>query len=423
MQLTIHRGTHEIGGTCIQLSHDGTTILLDLGCPLREDSKPIDVSVLRPDAVFVSHPHPDHYGLLVDMDSQVPVYMSQLGKSLIDAALMFSHKPLLTNEFRFFKPWVSVEVGTFQITPYLMDHSAPDSFAFLIEAGDQRVFYSGDFRAHGRKGVLFERLVKDPPPDIDVLLMEGTMLERTSDDYPTESAVEEKIAETIKNQSNTSFIISSSQNIDRMVSAFRACKRTGKTLVVDVYAAWVFEQMKLVSERVPSMSWDEVGVIITNPQYQVMKANPEFFGDFKADVFKTENRIKPAVIMASPADYLQAIRLSGSRFIEAYLGEKPVNVIYSQWLGYLDGDETQYGASQLNHLRDDPRINFIYAHTTGHALLEDLKRLADALHPKMLVPVHTDYPEEFKDHFENVVMLEDGKSIVLPKTTTGRNSN
>lgn len=423
MQLTIHRGTHEVGGTCIELSHDGTIILLDLGYPLREDSKPIDVSVLRPDAVFVSHPHQDHYGLIVDMDSQVPVYMSRLGKSLIDAALMFSRKPLLSNEFRFFKPWVPVNVGPFQITPFLMDHSAPDSFAFLIEAGGHRVFYSGDLRAHGRKGVLFERLVKDPPPDIDVLLMEGTMLERTSDDYPTESAVEEKIAETIKNQSNTSFIISSSQNIDRMVSAFRACTRTGKTLVVDVYAAWVFEQMKLVSERVPSMSWDEVGVIITNPQYQVMKANPEFFGDFKADVFKTENRIKPAVIMASPARYLQAIRLSGSRFIEAYLGEEPVNVIYSQWLGYLDGDETQYGASQLNCLRDDPRINFIYAHTTGHALLEDLKRLAAALHPKMLVPVHTDYPEEFKDHFENVVMLEDGKSIILPKTTTGGNSN
>lgn len=199
-----------------------------------------------------------------------------------------------------------------------------------------------------------------------------------------------------------------------MVSAFRACKRTAKTLVVDVYTAWVLEQMKMVSEKVPDMSWDEVKVIITNPQYQVMKANRQFFGEFKSDVFSTDNRIEPAGIMSAPSDYLQAIRLSKSRLIESYLGDKPVNVIYSQWLGYLEGDKAQYGTIKMNQLRDDPRVNFLYAHTTGHALLEDLKRLADALHPKMLIPVHTDFPEEFAVHFKNVVMLEDGENLRVP---------
>ena len=35
MILTIHRGSHEIGGTCIELeSRGGTRIVLDLGAPL-----------------------------------------------------------------------------------------------------------------------------------------------------------------------------------------------------------------------------------------------------------------------------------------------------------------------------------------------------------------------------------------------------
>lgn len=417
LQLIIHKGSQEIGGTCIQLSQDGTTILLDLGLPLREESKPVDLSTLDPDAIFVSHPHQDHYGLIVDANPSIPIYMSELGKRLIDAARIFSHQAPLSNDFHFFKPWIPLDIGPFKITPYLMDHSSPDAFAFLVEAYGERVFYTGDLRAHGRKGVLFERLVDNPPPDIDVLIMEGTMLERTSDDYPTESAVEEKIVEIIEAQNNTAFIISSSQNIDRLVSAVRACKRTGKTLVVDAYTAWVLEQMKLVSEKVPSMSWKEVKVIIPNSQYQVMKANRDIFGDFKADVFDVDNRIELAEIMAKPANYLQTIRLSGSRFIVPYLEEKPVNVIYSQWLGYLEGDKAQFGAEVLGRLRDDPRVNFVYAHTTGHALLNDLKRVSNALRPKMLVPIHTDHPEEFEDHFQNVFILEDGKKFTVPDST------
>jgi ribonuclease J len=222
LQLVIHKGSQEIGGTCVELSHDATTILLDLGLPLKEGSKPVDVSTLKPDAVFVSHPHQDHYGLIVDANPSIPIYMSELGKRLIDAARIFSHQPQLSNDFHFFEPWVPTSIGPFKITPYLMDHSSPDSFAFLVEADGKRLFYTGDLRAHGRKGVLFERLIENPPPDIDVLLMEGTMLGRTSDDFQTESAVEDEIVETIKGQRNTSFVIcsastSSSPSVDSLI--------------------------------------------------------------------------------------------------------------------------------------------------------------------------------------------------------------
>ena len=418
LQLIIHKGSQEIGGTCIQLAQDATSILLDLGLPLREESKPVDLSTLKPDAIFVSHPHQDHYGLVVDADPLFPIYMSALGKRLIDAARIFSHQPSLSNEFHFFKPGVPVDIGPFKITPYLMDHSSPDSFAFLVEAGGKRVFYTGDLRAHGRKGVLFERLIKDPPPDIDVLLMEGTMLGRNSEDFPTESTVEDEIVKTIRGQRNTSFVICSSQNIDRIVSVFRACKKTDKVLVIDVYTAWVLEQMKLVSDRVPNMFWDEVKVIVSKDQYtqyETVKANREFFGDFQNEMFKPEHRIEQDVVKAAPADFVQAIRLSGSKFIESYLTDHPVNVVYSQWLGYLEQDQDQYGADVLNRLRDDKRVNFVYAHTTGHALLKDLKRLAVALSPKMLIPVHTDCPEKFQEHFKQVVLVEDGQELDVTK--------
>ena len=46
MKLVIHKGAREIGGTCIQLSDQGTTILLDLGLPLKKDSPPLRLECL-----------------------------------------------------------------------------------------------------------------------------------------------------------------------------------------------------------------------------------------------------------------------------------------------------------------------------------------------------------------------------------------
>ena len=50
-----------------------------------------------------------------------------------------------------------VEIGPFRVTPYLVDHSAFDAYALLVEADGKRVFYSGDFRGHGRKRKLSRR--------------------------------------------------------------------------------------------------------------------------------------------------------------------------------------------------------------------------------------------------------------------------
>jgi ribonuclease J len=47
-------------------------------------------------------------------------------------------------------------------------------------------------------------------------------------------------------------------------------------------------------------------------------------------------------------------------------------------------------------------------HTSGHAYLEDLKRLVKALNPSVLIPVHTLAGDSFSNHFPNVVRLDDG---------------
>jgi ribonuclease J len=411
LQVTIHRGSKEIGGTCIQLSTENTTILLDAGLPLSESSAYLDLSIIKTDALLISHPHQDHYGLMDELPSSVPVYVGEVAKGLIEAPRPFLDKSLPHNSFRYIYPNKPIDIGDFQITPYLVDHSTPEAYAFLIESKQGvRVFYSGDLRAHGRKGFLFENMIKHPPQNIDVLFLEGTMMRRGLGEFRDEIAVEEAIVDVLKKQLNISFLITSSQNIDRIISASNACRRTGKVLVIDFYTAWILEQVKKVSSRVTAMEWDNVRVYAHYSHDQALQNNKDFFGDFRNRAYK--HRITKEELMETPEAYLWLAKMSQFRIMEIYKQYGSINVIYSQWKGYLEDTSGKcYGAEQVASYKADPLVNYVYAHTSGHAPLEDLQRFADAINPRKLVPVHTEFPEDYSENFKNVEILDDFQSV------------
>jgi ribonuclease J len=410
MLIKIHRGTREIGGTVIELSTDKTRILLDLGLPLSKNSAEIDVASLKPDAVLVSHPHQDHFGLIDKLDSAVPVYIGELSTNLILATRKFLGHPLPENNFRHFEKWQQFKIGDFLITPYLMDHSAVDAYAFLVEAEGRRIFYSGDFRASGNKAFLFDKLLHEPPLNIDLLLMEGTMMRRNSDKFPDEASVRRQIENILKNQQNITFLIASSQNIDRLVSAVHACRNTGKILVIDFYTAWVLEQVSPVSCKVPTIDWEQVKVYADHGMDKRIKNDPGFFGDFRKRLYG--HRVTKEELAADPARYLYFSKMSRFKIMALYKKFGPINLIYSQWLGYLKlKSDEYYGAEEISAYQNDPQVNFTYAHTSGHATLDTLHKMVEVLEPARLVPIHTEHPDDYTNHFDRVTVLKDGESL------------
>ena len=123
---------------------------------------------------------------------EVPIWIGEAAHNILTAASVWVPNGHAFADPQFLADRTPVEIGPFRITPFLVDHSAFDAYALLVEADGQRVFYSGDFRAHGRKGALFEATVRKPPTDIDVLLMESTTLGRagTEEGFATESDLE-----------------------------------------------------------------------------------------------------------------------------------------------------------------------------------------------------------------------------------------
>jgi len=410
MRVKIYRGTKEIGGNCVQLTADNGKILwIDIGAPLDTTNPDVSYATNKVDALLISHPHQDHFGLMENVDPTVPVYIGQVTLDLISATKIFMGKKLPTGNFVIIEPWEWITIAeTFKVYPYLMDHSSPEAFAFLIEADDKRIFYSGDFRSTGRKGKLFYKLLQDPPKDVDLFLTEGTMVERSNQTFPTEESVQEALNKVIREQQNVTFVVSSAQNIDRLVSVFKACKSNKKQLVVDVYNAWVLDVVKQKAPRVPTIDWDNIWVY-NHPQ-QLEKVAGDDYADFRERIKRKDVGNQ---VFHSPSDYIYFLRCPSVKLVDALLPNGTINLIYSQWGGYLREGHKNYCADIIQSLIDSKKVVFQHIHTSGHATLFDLKRLAKTVNPKKIVPIHTEYPMELKQEFEkegftNVELWDDG---------------
>ncbi|WP_200925949.1 MBL fold metallo-hydrolase RNA specificity domain-containing protein [Methylobacterium sp. Leaf93] len=65
--------------------------------------------------------------------------------------------------------------------------------------------------------------------------------------------------------------------------------------------------------------------------------------------------------------------------------------IWSQWDGYL----AQERGLTLQADLTERGIPLLHAHTSGHASIPDLKRLAEAIAPRRIVPIHTFHADRF----------------------------
>src|SRR5665213_2469264 len=248
LSLTVHRGTQQIGGSCIEITHPlGDRIILDAGRPLDAPEGatgllPASLDRTRPATVLISHPHQDHWGLIEELPPTWPVWTGSGSAKLIAITGDITRRPLS----RTFETWNSrsgpFTIGPFTVTPILTDHSAFDAYMLLVEGAGKKILYTGDFRRHGRKSTLVDRLMARPPAGIDVLLTEGTNL---GSDKPVknEQEVEQEFVELFERTKGRVFVCWSGQNIDRTVTIYRAAKRTGRTLAIDLYTADVLDRV------------------------------------------------------------------------------------------------------------------------------------------------------------------------------------
>jgi ribonuclease J len=191
---------------------------------------------------------------------------------------------------------------------------------------------------------------------------------------------------------------SSAQNIDRLVTVYRAARRAGRILVVDLYTATMAQATG--RSTIPQPGFDGFAVYVPWRQRRRVLQTREF--DRVAQI---------APIRLYPED------LATERGKVAYLGTSSTAqelldagalhdgaVVWSMWDGYL----TAPAGLRMIKMLNDAAVPVIEHHTSGHASIDDLQRLVAAFDPARVVPIHSEASHRYKDHFPRVDQHADG---------------
>lgn len=396
MTVTVHRGTHQIGGCATEFRTASTRILIDMGAQLPDCTTPQehdDLSIpgitcgrADCDAVFFTHTHGDHVGLIGRVLPSIPLYMGETAKELYltYCRQIKSESVAVVEQARTFVPNQPIHIGDITVTPFLIDHSAFDAYMFLIEAEGVLVLHTGDFRFHGFRGSKTCRMLEAYVGQVDYLVCEGTMLSRRGEAVMTERELQER-ARALMMRCKHVFVLCSSTNIDR-IAAFYGARPDRRPAICDNYQK---EMLDIVRRRHGAKT----------KLYDFQYVYPYYRKNEKL-----QQLMKGRGFLA----FIRANTWSQS-LLEQY-GDGGL-VVYSMWPGYLKGSTKNEQLSKFLAPYD-----YEILHTSGHATAADIALLCKTVQPKKgIIPIHSQFPQVFSELLPEyqVVQASDGIPIIL----------
>ena len=453
VNIKIYRGANQIGGCATEISCGEERILIDLGanlpgtdetCSMSDEdllAKVFDGRSCK--GVLFTHYHGDHYGLFRGIPEETDMFIGKTAREIVSivaktlektsgkgdveklaAMKTFSHKEAIFAD------------GKIKVIPLMTDHSAMDSYMFLVEALGKKILFTGDFRDHGiasEHNRFWEMAEENIPKDIDVLITEGTMLSREKEAKKNIVRTEEELGRKAKEyckECKYNFVLVSSTNLDTIMELYRNTPK-GKMFIVDSYQA----EIMLTAMQQRAEMFEKYGAFeIKNGEFckpiyvigkkkegthQVMiskqrmkmlrdmakQIHPNFHIGYADYTRMTENGF---VMLIRPNRYKEIYENCFEEAIREF-SDKKVQLIYSMWKGYIEGDKTDQDIRELTRRFEQKKD----LHTSGHAYVETLAEFIKRIAPKVVIPMHTEFAQGFqeKEAFSaykgEVVLLED----------------
>ena len=410
MNIKVYRGTHQIGGCVTEYEYHGWHLFVDYGEELPGGPKTGDLQVegltygdISKSALLITHYHGDHIGCIPKLPKDLPIFMGRISR---DIQMELSNRLQMVDSFHrnmserlktvhTFGPGRPFSWGSFHIMPVTVDHSAFDAYAFKVEAGGVSAFHTGDFRTHGFRSGRLSDVIEKFVGKVDYAVCEATNISRPLAASQSEHDLQKEYQELFK-ENTGNIVYSSSTNIDRLFGLYHAAKNAGRVFIIDEYQKKI---MDIVTQR--DSLWSKSRLYQFSEHYKpfvlsVLKG--EFWMN---DRFKDLLEKKGYVLMARSNPTFDSL-------IKRIPGEKQVYL--SMWDGYVDKSKAAYNEQLAKSLGK----GYLRMHTSGHCDMNSLREVFRLLHPKAIVPIHTEKPEDFAQLFGDewsVVVLNDGESI------------
>ena len=406
MKITIHRGSDQIGGCITEYEINGWKLFVDYGeqLPGSEQKELIieglNTGDLSKSALFITHYHNDHVGNIYELSEELPIYMGEITKGILSELSQHlssvsekeSQMAKRLEKVKTFKAGEVIEFGDFIITPFTLDHSAFDSYAFKIEAEGLKVFHTGDFRTHGfRSGSLYKLLDKYVG-NVDYVVCEGTNIARPDVSNKSEYELQREYEEAFKNN-NGNIIYVSSTNIDRLFSLYHAALRAGRPFYVDPFQKRI---MDIVTQR--DKMWGK-SRYYKYDKYEPIALKYDSNEYLFTDEFRDFLDKKGYVLIARATNRFDNL-------IEKLPGENKKYL--SVWNGYIKPEYSAFNPRLAKSVGKDA----VYLHTSGHTDMGSLFNFFEVLNPKAIIPIHSDNPKNFAELFSEkwpILLLKDGE--------------
>lgn len=372
-------------------------------------------------ALLISHLHLDHCGAVGWTSPQVPVYLSWDSFELHrDLAVIGEGMEVREERLRPCAYDQRFPVGEILVAFVRVDHDIPGASGILIETPEGRIAYTGDLRLHGfhpeyTEGFL--SVVRQWKPD--VLIMEGTAL-RSEEELPemelapdrklpegllSADRLEEELDEAIRSVPALAVVNLYHRDRERVLAMIRAARKNGRKAVLEPETAYLVEQHTLASDLlVLDLDFRRRG----GSGSGILKHHGALPG-WLAGLHAKYGSICMEEVQRSPGLFvlqncydrlflLPSLNVRNGLYIHsngAPLGS--FDSEYAVLLDRLQGMGLPYKCIQMS----------------GHAAPSQLSYMVDVMAPKLLVPLHSQFPERLRNRQGTVLLPEYGRAYSL----------
>ncbi|TMV46301.1 hypothetical protein FE783_26815 [Paenibacillus mesophilus] len=196
-------------------------------------------------SLFIGHMHTDHMAVLPYANPDIPVYMNRDAHSLYRGMVAGGHAPDTAARIMACEDLSVIDFGDFTMQIVEMDHNATGSAGIIIDDGDHKIAYTGDWRRQGKHPERIDRFIElCRDKRIDLLITEGTRLPADPSAQPSYQMTEDELLarySTIVGEADgLVYLQMSPRDLERMANMIAIAVEKGREVVMEASHAVIW---------------------------------------------------------------------------------------------------------------------------------------------------------------------------------------
>jgi len=299
---------------------------------------------------------------------------------------------------------------SFPIRSFPVDHSILGASAWGVETSSGWIVYSGDLRLHGKRSLLTKNFIEEACKlQPRILILEGTNIPKEKN--TSEQEVKDNALKAIQACQGLVIADFAARDVDRLLTFLEIAKETKRQLVILPKDAYLLKTVRLLDSTIPDLS-QETNLFIY--EETLATKNPENW--LRNTVKDYEDKtVLARDVRSNQGSFILAFSFFDLNELPSIYPKEGSLYLYSSSEPHDEEQEIDFRRLRnwLKHFGLHPfglpqEENGSWEipedqrglHASGHACFPDLLEIARRIKPEILIPVHSEHPEYYKEHLK-----------------------